>query len=191
MSFMTRLREVQANEEQRGLAEEQTKLFQEFIKDHPKDPLWPIVAAMQTELAKAQWNGQHGDAIAEVIQNPGEQGTAVVWNRCLSDGPYPFLSVQSVARPVPVLHQIAPSDVLDEILSMVQDINSYDAGKLSAKLVEMAFTAFKELLVTSIDADPEENTYLIQAYTKDRTWLLDIQLHYNVVYTGYQQRQPE
>jgi hypothetical protein len=191
MSFMTRLRETQANEEQRKIAEEQAALFKEFIKDYPGDPLWPIVAAMQAEHAKPVWNGQHGDAIAEVVNNPGNQGTALVWNRCLSDGPYPFLSVQSVARPVPVLHNIAPSHVLDEILSMVQDINSYDAGKLSAKLVEMAFTAFKELLVTSIDADPEENTYLIQAYTKDRAWLLDIQLRYNVVYTGYQQGLPE
>ncbi len=191
MSFMTRLRETQANEEQRMLAEEQAKLFQDFIADYPDDPLWPIVAAMQAEHAKPEWNGQHGDAIAQVVQNPGNQGTALVWNRCLADGPYPFLSVQSVARPVPALHQIAPSSVLDDILAVVQDINSYDTGKLSAKLVEMAFSAFKELLVTAIDADPEENTYFVQAYTKDRKWILDIQLYYNVVYTGHQQVMPQ
>lgn len=181
MSFEDRLVQKQYIDQQRRVNEEQAAVFQGFATDDAKNPLWAIIAPIQAEFAKAAYNGQHADHLVELKADLPGKAVAAIWSRWLDNEPYPFLSVQATPRPVPVLHQIVDSSVLDEILAMCEDINSYNTT-VSAVLIRMAFTAFKELLVTSFDADPDANTYMIQAYTKDREFLMDIQIHYEVIH---------
>lgn len=144
----------------------------------PDVPIWPLVVSLQEEFAKSAYREQHPDYVVTSVKH--RDSVAVVWNSQLRGTPEQFLSVQATDRPVPKLRQIIPSDVLDEFLAMIEDINSNDTG-VAAVLIRGAINHFKEYLITVVDGEPETNRYRIQAYTKDRKYLLDIQIDYAVI----------
>ncbi|MNC46823.1 hypothetical protein D3C75_958540 [compost metagenome] len=78
---------------------------------------------------------------------------------------------------------------MDEFLFMIEDINQNDSGSAAAMLVRAVMLAFKEHLVVCLDGDPDKNHYLVQAYTEDRKYLLDIQVYYDVVQEDIEYRQ--
>jgi hypothetical protein len=181
MSFQERRSKQQLIEQQRNINEQQLELLQGFAADDAKNPLWALLVPLQGELAKAIYDGQHGDHIFELVQNEGiGNGQAGVWGSWLKGERYPFLSVQATPRPVPRAQAIIEPGVLDEIIAMIEDVNSNNK-EVSAVLIRMAITSFKDLIVTVIDADPDGNKYFFQAYTKDYQYLIDIQIHYDVI----------
>lgn len=180
MSFEQRLQQKNYDEQQQVIHAEQALIFNDMLKDEPEHPLWAIVAPMQSELAKDTYRGQHSKVLVELKQNDIDGGLAVVWSNWIGTEQYPFLSVQATPRPVPGLHRPDDSSVLDEILGMIEDINANNTG-VSAVLIRMAFESFKPYILTCVDADPEANHYKVQSYVSDRSYILDIQLHYDVI----------
>lgn len=78
MSFEQRLKQKQFIEQQRNINEQQAEIFKGFATDHPTNPLWAIVAPIQAEFAKAEYDGQHGDHIVELMHNASDSATAAV-----------------------------------------------------------------------------------------------------------------
>ena len=152
--------------------------FKKAIALWPDMPIWPMAISLQQEFAKPEYQAQHLDYV--VMCSRDEDSMCVKWMSKVRGEPEMFLSIQATNRPVPVLKNIVPSDILDEFLFMVEDINQNDTGA-AGMLARAAINAFKDYLVTVVDGDPEKNLYLIQAYTKDRKYLLDIQLDYAVI----------
>ena len=152
--------------------------FKKAIALWPDMPIWPLAISLQEEFVKPDYREQHLDYV--VMCSRDEDSMCVKWMSKVRGEPEMFLSIQATNRPVPQLHEVAPSEILDEFLFMIEDINQNDKGA-AAMLARAAINAFKEHLVTSLDGDPAANLYLIQAYTKDRKYLLDIQLDYAVI----------
>lgn len=179
MSFEQRLQQKKHDDAQQQIHAEQAIIFTDMLKDEPELPLWAIVSAMQAELAKDTYAGQHKDVLVELVQND-DGGIAVVWSNWVDAERYPFLSVQATPRAVPRAHPIIESSAIDELLAMIEDINSNNKT-VSAVLLRMAFEALKPYLVTCLDGDPETNQYKAQAYVKDRSYILDVQLQCDVI----------
>jgi hypothetical protein len=178
METVNRFKEKQEIDEATKAQVDLAGFFGSLVGDPTEPPLWMLVTALQSELAKTEHRKQHLGYIVNVSKE--ENSVAVLWQSQVRGAPQTFLSVQATKRDIPVLHEIIPSEILDEYLAMIQDINSNDTGVASG-LVQMAIDGFKEHLVTCLDGDPEQNHYLLQAYTKDRKWLLDIQVYYDVI----------
>ncbi|ARV77380.1 hypothetical protein FDI21_gp331 [Pseudomonas phage Noxifer] len=180
MSFEQRLQQKTHEQQQQIIHGEQAIIFNDMMEDEPEHPLWGIVAPMQSELAQDTYRGQHGNILVELKQSATDGSIAVVWSNWVGAEQYPFLSVQATPRPVPRAHRIAEASDLDDVLAMIEDINSNNPSA-SAVLIRMAFEAFKPHLLTCIDADPETNHYKVQAYVPDRSYILDIQLQCDVI----------
>lgn len=148
--------------------------------ESPDVPLWPVVIAIQEELARTEHRDYHPDYLPTVHRS--SDSVAVIWKSGIRGNVEMFLSVQCTDRPVPRLQPIVETEVLGEVLSMIEDINRNDSGP-ALIMVKLAFEAFIKngWLVTGLDADPETNRHGVQVYTKDRKYLMDIQVDFAVV----------
>jgi len=178
MSTVDRFREKALKDAATKLQLDHIAVFNDLAALQPEIPIWPLVITLQEEFAKATYREQHPDYVVTCAK--GDGSVAVLWHSQVRGEPEPFLAIQATDRHVPRAHQIAPSDALDEFLFMIEDINQNDTGA-AAVLVRGAINAFKAHLVTCLDGDPEKNHYIVQAYTQDRKYLVDIQIYYDVI----------
>jgi len=185
MSTVNRFEEKRLKD---AAAKEHTDHIEEFKKAitlWPDMPIWPLAISLQEEFIKPDYREQHLDYV--VMCSRDEKSMCVKWMSKVRGEPEMFLAIQATDQPVPLLQGVAPPDVLDEFLEMIEDINQNDKGA-AAMLARAAIIAFKDYLVTCLDGDPEKNLYFVQAYTKDRKYLLDIQLDYGVVQDDIEHR---
>lgn len=153
--------------------------FEELARLQPDYPIWPLVVELQTLFASAANRDYH--ARFDLEASKSDTSIAVLWKSKLRGEGEMFLSVQASERPVPRALQVAPSEILDEFLEMIEDINANDSKNVTYFMAGIAVLAMKRFLVTCIDGDPETNSYTVQAYTQDRKYLVDVQLDYAVI----------
>jgi hypothetical protein len=179
MSTVDRFKEKQIKDAATKEQLDHVESIKKMISIQPDNPVWALALPIQEVFAQAEYRDQHG-AYAVTFAKGEDGSNAVVWNSKVRGVQEPFLSVQATPRVAPRAAQIAPPDVLDEFLYMIEDINQNDKGA-SAALIRAAVLSFKALLVTVLDGDPATNHYFIQAYTQDRKYLMDIQVYYDVI----------
>ena len=187
MSTADRFKEKQLKDAATKAQLDHVAVFNEMITIQPEVPLWPLVVRLQEAFAGAAYREHHPDVVVRITKD--EDAVAVLWQSQVRGEPETFLSVQATKRDVPRAAEVADPSVMDEFLFMIEDINQNASGAAAAGLVRDVMMAFKEHLVVCLDGDPDNNHYLVQAYTKDRKYLLDIQVYYDVVQEDIAYRQ--
>lgn len=187
MSTADRFKEKQMKDAATKAQLDHVAAFNELVVMQPDVPLWPLVVQLQEAFAKPEYREYHPDVVVRITKD--DDAVAVLWQSQVRDLPETFLSVQATKREVPRAAEIADPSVMDEFLFMIEDINQNDRDSAAAMLVRAVMLAFKEHLVVCLDGDPDKNHYLVQAYTKDRKHLLDIQVYYDVIQEDIAYRQ--
>ena len=157
-------------------------VFERMDVIKPESPLWPLAVAVQKEFCKTEHKENHADYKVTVASD--DESVAVLWNSQVRPGEVGqcFLSIQATTRQAPRATKVGDSKLLNEFLSMIEDINSNDKGA-SVSIIRKAVELIRDgdFLLVHMDGDPETNHHLLQAYTKDRKYLIDVQVYYDVI----------
>jgi hypothetical protein len=182
MSTETRFNTKRLQDAATALQLDTLDVFERMDVIKPESPLWPLAVAVQREFCKIEHRENHTNYKVTVAND--DDSVAVLWNSQVRPDAIGqcFLSIQATTRETPRATKVGDSKLLNEFLAMIEDINSNNTGA-STILIRKAVELIRDgdFLLVHLDGDPETNQYLLQAYTKDRKYLIDVQVYYDVI----------